>query len=522
MSLFPVPTDYTDKDFEALRARVFHLIAQVFPTWTETTRANFSNILVESFCFTSDVNSFYQDQQARNTRWGTADQRYALIALAKLISYELETAHAATVELTFSIATIAADDVTIPAGTRVKTADLLYPVYFTLLAEAVIPQGSLNVTGDAEHSEAFVDDFIATGVRDEEFVLSQVPFLDGSQSVVIGPATWTEVDNFLDSASTDQHYILFVDQNDRATIRTGDGTNGVVPTPGAAVAITYKTGGGETGNVEADTLTKLVNPPTTDDSGNPITLTVNNVSAASGGIARETIAQARVRAPRSLRVLNRAVTRTDFEDLAVQVQGVARALMLTRNEDVVIPEAKGWLYIVPVGGGTPTGTLKDEVYDFINDNYPTMLTFSWDVKDPVYWAIDITAYIYLETDAVAATVGQAVLTELRSYFSPLQDDGTPNLQINFGFYYKDSDGDPEPQISWSVIHNLINDVTGVRKMGTPADAEGMTLYGRDPGDPFAAGTSDDVTLLVRQFPVGGKITLWNGDTSTKILDEVQI
>ena len=58
---------------------------------------------------------------------------------------------------------------------------------------------------------------------------------------------FTEVDSFLDSGPNDRHFLVRVDQNDRATLRFGDGRNGLPPS--GTVTVRYKTGGGTSGNV---------------------------------------------------------------------------------------------------------------------------------------------------------------------------------------------------------------------------------------------------------------------------------
>lgn len=510
MSILPSSADYTDKDFEAINRRLELLLKQVFPAWTDFERASFGNILKECFAFATDVLTFYQDQQAAETRWGTAQLRSSIIELARLISYELSGAVAATGDIVFTLGRVLAGDVSIPAGTVIKTVGS-NPVKFQTLSAVTITSGNLTSASVAfEQSESQTDNYSATGEQSEEFVLSQTPFLDGSLGLTIGGDTWTKVDNFLESTATDKHYVVLVDEEDQATARTGDGTNGAVPTLGAAVVATYKTGGGVAGNVEANTIVK-VEGSFTDTLGTTVSVTCDNAAAASGGVARETVAEAQVNAPASLRVLNRTIARTDWEDLAIQVSGVARALMLTKVEDTTIPEeGYGYLFVVPDGGGTPSTVLKQAVEDYINDGFPIPLNFNWETADPVYSTINIVAYVYLESGATETGVETLVLAALREYFSPSNTDGTPNTEIDFGYNYKDEAGSPEPLISLSHIGNLVeqgtdnNPVTGIRRLGTPGDGEGITLN----------ASQDDVDLTLRQFPTGGTLTLYNGDTAT--------
>lgn len=504
MSLLPSAADYTDKDFASMNRRLELLLQQVFPAWTDFNRSSFGNILKECFCFAMDVLTFYQDQQAAETRWSTATLRSSIIELATLINYTLDGATAATADVIFSIPNPLPGDVPIPIGTVVRTRGAS-PIRFQTLAATTITSG--NTTSAAvsvEQSEAQDDTYTATGEKSEEFVLSQTPFLDGSEVVVIAGDTWTKVDNFLDSTATDKHYIVLVDEEDQATIRAGDGTLGAVPALGAAVAVDYKTGGGTTGNVEANTIVQ-VEGSFSDSLGNSTSITSDNAAAATGGVARESVAEARVNAPASLRVLNRAIARTDWEDLARSVAGIGRALMLTKAEDTTIPEyGLGYLFLVPDGGGTPSAALKTEVEDYINDNFPIPLNFTWQPEDPSYKTINIVAYVYLEPDATEAAVETAVLAALQAFFAPTNDDGTPNTEVDFGYNYKDLVGDPDPKVALSTIYNIIHDTTGIRRLGTPADGEGLTLN----------AVQDDVDLTLRQFPQGGTLTLYNGDSST--------
>jgi len=504
MTTLPTPADYTDKDFEALNRRLELLLQAVFPAWTDFNRSSFGNILKELFAFALDVLTYYQDQQAGETRWGTATLRKSVIELARLINYTLGSASAATVDVTLTMPRVLPGDVIIPAETVVKTVGS-DPVRFHTLSDVTITAGGLTSAAvSAKHSDVQQDAFTAKGEASEEFVLTQRPYLDDSESVTIAGSPWTQVDNFLDSGPTDKHYIVLVDAEDIATFRVGDGTNGLIPTLGDAVTVDYETGGGTSGNVEAGTLVK-VEGSFSDAFGNPTTLTANNASAAAGGTNRETVSEAKVAAPRSLRVLNRAIARTDWEDLAIQVPGIGRALMLTKVEDPTLgAEGKGYLFLVPDTGGTPSAALKTAVEDYINDNFPIPLNFVWEARDPVYNTIDVVAYVYLSTNATESAVETSVLADLRALFAPVNDDGTPNEEIDFGYNYKDAAGDPEPKVALDKIANILHDTIGVRRLGTPGDGEGVTLNAAE----------DDVDLALREFPEGGTLTLINGDTGS--------
>ena len=103
MSLLPTTVDYTDKDFDALRARLIALVRSVFPDWTDFEVAGFGNVLIELYAFVGDVLTFYQDNLARESRLVTATQRKNVMALAQMLGYRLQGARAATAEVELTL-----------------------------------------------------------------------------------------------------------------------------------------------------------------------------------------------------------------------------------------------------------------------------------------------------------------------------------------------------------------------------------------------------------------------------------
>lgn len=510
MALLPSQIDYTDHDGDSLRTRAYNLVRSVFPTWTDENISAFGNILVELFTLLiGDHLTYYLDSQGREAFLLSATQRKNILAIAKALGYQPATATAATADETFTLAAAAANDVTFPAGTVVSTAEVTGAVEFQLLNALTITAGNTSATGSVENSTNQTDVFTATGLANEEFVLTATPFLDGSLQAVNGPYTFTvpSANNFLDSTASDKHITYVVNQNDVATVRGGNGTNGALFVAGD-ITFTYKTGGGSVGNVDKDTITKI-NGSFSDVLGNPVTVTVNNANAASGGADRESNEEIRKNAPESLRALTRTVAREDFEIHAKKIGGVARALMLSSNEDSGIPANNGILFIVPTGaaGSLPSSALKDEVKaqfvevsGYPDPPYPSLLTFAFTVQDPVYLTVNVETIVYLTQTAVAATVKTAITDALTDYFALNNDDDTENTNVDFGFNIKNADGEPAGEIAWSDVFNVIRDVSGVRKVDD--GPLGLLLN----------GARSSLAIGIRQFPVLGTVKIVNGAT----------
>ena len=501
IGLLAEQADFTDKDFDALRLRLQSLIRSVFPDWTDFNIANFGNLLIEAFAFVGGVITFYQDNQALETRWVTATQRRNLLHLTDLIGFRPNTTAAATVDLSVTV-TGAVGDVVFKAGEVIaSTEEVTDPISFQLLADfTFIPATSPNpFTASFENSETVDELFEATGLPFQEVRLTQTPFIDATLAITAQNGVYTEVDDFLASESTDLHFRTEVDQNDRVTVIFPDGNQGQIPV--GTIEFIYKVGGGKAGEVEAGTITKL-EQSFADEFGNAVTVTVTNAIKASGGQDRQNVKQIQEAAPLSLRALTRSVAREDFEINALRLAGVARALMLTSNEDA-IPENTGILFIIPTSGGLPSSTLKAQVLaQFIGDDppFPSTLTFDVLVQDPVFLTINVSAVVFL-AQAITATVARtAIETALADFFALQNADGTTNTKVDFGFNLKSADGTPADEIAWSDVHNIVRDLPEIRKVDP--STIGFLLN----------GLRDNVTIARREFPILGTVSLINGAT----------
>lgn len=499
MALLPPNRDFTDKDFDALRVRLIALVKSVFPGWSDFEVAGFGNLLIEMYAFVGDVITFYLDNQARESRLVTATQRKNVIALARMLGYKASGAKAANAQVFFSLASIPVMDVTIPAGTVVRTKEVTEPVRFQLLADVAIPAASDPpvATGVVEASVSRTQLFDARGLADLDILLDYAPYLDGSAEVSAANGGYTEVESLLGSGPDDRHFLVLVDQNDRATLRFGNGRNGTPPV--GTIHVTYKTGGGAAGNVEAGSIA-VVEGAFTDAHGSPVQVSVTNPEPAFGGTERQSMAAIKVLAAEGLRTLTRTVTREDFEIGARRVPGVARALMLTRNEDPSIDENCGILFIVPEGGGEPPQALEDAVLQQVTEVHPHTLTFQVAVQAPVYRSVNVEARIYLRQGANPVEVREAVKRALQQMFQVSLPDGTPNLAIDFGFNVKDALGHPAAEVAWSDVFNTVRDTDGIRKMGDRH------------GDFKLNGVPADVRLGSKEFPVLGDVVLIDGDS----------
>ena len=537
MSILPQNSDYTSKDFDALKLRLEALIRSVFPTWTDHEVANFGNLLSEMYCFVGDVLCFNQDNNARESRIGTATQRRNLIALAKLVDYIPSLAEPATVDETFTGIGLVAN-VDIPAGTilRTKSAD---SIQFQLLSPVHLTPGSPTAVGTIENSMTQEQTHEGDGKADQKVTLDAYPFLSAVSVVGAFSGQWSQVENFLLSGSADKVFAVSVDNNDKATITFGNGTSGAVPSD--VITITYKTGGGTVGNVEQASIEKI-DGPILDVVSNLVTIEVTNLSAATGGVDRETLESIKVSAPRSIKNPTSSIARTDYEDNALSlVPGLTRALMLTRNEMSIIPYNAGRLYVVPTGNaevppapGFPSAKLLQQVRAvFLSDTQgraprPAPATFALQTIGATYLDFALQVRVYLTRSAAATAdtklaVKNAAMEAIIAYFNPLLSNGTANPAINFGYYLRQARANPLStygQIPLSDLQDVIRDVPGILKLGSNDADFVITTNTEDPDLTITAidsGVHRDIDLNDFWFPRFATLLLIDGDTNLALV-----
>jgi hypothetical protein len=153
-----------------------------------------------------------------------------------------------------------------------------------------------------------------TGSADQACTLVHRPVLAGTERIEVeevgGWTAWESVDGFEASGEDSRHYVL---DPEAGTVRFGNGLRGRAPQIGERIRATaYQWGGGVAGNVGAKAIARV------NGFGQ---LKASNPLPAGGGAEGEAIAAALERIPGEFRRHDRAVTASDFQELALQTPG---------------------------------------------------------------------------------------------------------------------------------------------------------------------------------------------------------
>lgn len=427
MTTTSLPTiDYTSRDYASFRASMLAYASTNFPEWKGAANNDpndFGVMLIEMFAYQGDILSYYIDRLANESFLSTATQRSSVLSHAALLSYTPRSATAATA--TMSITVTAPNGVVLPAGFQVSTTpdEGFEPIVFELLADLTFPANAAPQTLTATVAEGLTveDEIVGTscGDLDATFTLSQTPVIADSVIVRVverpdDPGqVWFAVNNLLDVAATDNAYSYQVGDNDSLTIRFGDGVSGRVPPRGAVIHARYRVGGGTDGNVDAGTITEVVNPSDIllPAGGSPPVITVVNDDDASGGTDSESLESIRENVPRSLRTAQRAVSLVDFEALALNVPQV----QIAKAKAVGQVYTNITLFIAPPGGAIPTTAQLNAVVDYFAGKKMAGVTVV--AATPTYVPIDLELEVIVDSRYNQSLVRQLIQTSMEDLLS---------------------------------------------------------------------------------------------------------
>ena len=384
---------------------------------TDYSEGNILIIILSLFAAIAEVLHYYVDNMARETFLPTARRYDSVVKHGALVDYHARAAIAATVDVILS-RSITGNSIgaklTIPQGTLftdssgnswLSARDVTWYSNVTTCKVPIIQHEKYTAS-------ALNNMVIPTGDR-VIIHLGTLPngkyYEQGSMSLQIGGETWVLVDTFAKSKPTDKHFMVSVDEALNPYIMFGDGTFGKKPAAGAKITnvVFYLTNGTQ-GNVKSNTITSVpsvIFSSITD-------ATVSNAYDAGGGSNYENFTMLKEHIPLSVKTLGVAITKEDFESLAMLVDGVNKA-----KADYECGR-KLTVYISSDGGAVASSELINRVYNLLSQRAPmtTWLKVKSAGKVQIILEMDVTGKKSYKT----AEIQTQILTALYNAYSPEQ------------------------------------------------------------------------------------------------------
>lgn len=394
---------------------------------TDYSEGNILIIILSLFAAIAEVLHYYVDNMARETFLSTARRYDSVVKHGALVDYHARSAIAATVDVILS-RSITGNSIgaklTIPQGTLftdqsgnswLSARDVTWYSNVTTCKVPIIQHEKYTTS-------ALNNMVIPTGDR-VQLNLGTLPngkyYEHGSMSLQIGGESWVLVETFAKSKPTDKHFMVSVDESLNPYIMFGDGTFGKKPAAGAKITnvVFYLTNGSQ-GNVKSNTITSVpsvISSSITD-------ATVSNAYDAGGGSNYENFTMLKEHIPLSVKTLGVAITKEDFESLAMLVDGVNKA-----KADYECGR-KLTVYISPDGGAVASSELISRVYNLLSQRAPmtTWLKVKSAGKVQIILEMDVTGKKSYKT----AEIQTQILTALYNAYSPEQAEIGGSVRVS--------------------------------------------------------------------------------------------
>jgi hypothetical protein len=244
--------------------------------------------------------------------------------------------------------------------------------------------GSNTIIVAAKQQKTITSVLVGTITSSDDFsdypIDGYTNILKDSISLNIDGLAWTRVDNFDDSDYDDRHFTLIYQSSGKCRIGFGSGDgissgNGMKPTQNSNIYATFAVTEGLTGRMDVGEITINLG------GDNDISTITNNGS--EGGNDSESVASIIRNARGNVRLRNMVWSVEDLETAARSASSsVIKALGISNTPSV----GEATIYIVPSGGGALTGTLDDDVRDYVTEltqfgAMPVTVSGTW--YDPV-------------------------------------------------------------------------------------------------------------------------------------------
>lgn len=319
--------DFSALDFEALRRANLEYVKTYYPNdFNDFVLSNGFIMFMEIVSATGNILSERSDIIADEAFLPTAQTRKSVSQHLELIGQRLKRATSAVVEIECTLSSLTSFDVSIPAGLsfNVTAPDGSVSTYELFRApndyssNIVIPRGKRGIIAyavEGKFGSPIVE--LSSGEPSQFIDILADNVLDDPIEVVVASGedstTWNRVDFLEEGKGNSEIYeVDFLD--DRARIKFGDGTTGKIPIAGQNITVIYRTGGGVRGRIGIGAIDET--RPIAQDGFATQNVSFRNANPSRGGQDRESLDNAKKRAPNTFATHNNAATSEDYANIA--------------------------------------------------------------------------------------------------------------------------------------------------------------------------------------------------------------
>ena len=379
------------------------------------------SVLLDMLAYNTYYNSFYLNMVASEAFLTTAQKRNSVINLASSLNYVPRSTTSASITGTLLLTVAnAPTSVTIPEFTEFNGSidgvsyKFLNVNSKTIFSSAGVFSDSITLKEGTLITTRYT---VVSADADQRFLIPNSKIDTTTLNVTVlnsavdsTTRTFTPSENLVELDSTSLVYFIQETEDGLYELKFGDDIFGTALDNGNILVIRYLVSNGALAN-DINALTY------SDTITNVTAATFTAADPATGGSARETVAQIKFNAPKSYEAQNRAVTAEDYKALLLS-QATVDSVVVWGGEDNDPPTyGKVFIAIKPTTGLVLTATEKLNLISSVI-NPKKILTVQTEIVDPEYIYIKIEATIKYDakkTSLSSDTISNLVSDTIKAY-----------------------------------------------------------------------------------------------------------
>jgi len=427
--------DFSALDFTMARRAIIEYIKTYWPDdFNDFIASNGMMMLTEIVAAEVGKIALRGDILANESFIGTAKTERAVVNHLALINQKIRRQTPAIVDIEISVDQPTFTDVVVTPGLSFTTNGIdqqvvTYEVYRApndWTSNIVIPAGKRGVVAwGLEGQFASPVTVTSAGGTNQRFTIDEPNVLEEPifVTVTVGSTEeeWTVITEPIERYGPNDKVVEAIFIGDSVTFRFGDDITGMSPPSGAQIQFRYRVGGGIRGRIgvgRVDSARPITPLPPANAS---VSVRFRNISASSGGADKESLANAKRRAPREFATQRSIVTAEDYAQIASTFShpvygSVSKAIATIRTG---LNANRIEIYVLAEGPdnipAAPNAGLKAGLETYFSDL--NVLTDHVVVLDGSVKAIDIDMNVVVGRNADASVVKQRVEAAITNFFN---------------------------------------------------------------------------------------------------------
>ena len=423
--------DFSSLDYNSGLQSVFEYIKTYYPDifndFSDNSGVVMLSEIVSIVCAKLGLRG---DLLAKNNYVGLVTDEKAMSELISLIGQTMKRQTPSTVEVEVSLQNAMSSDLSIKPKTTIQVSDDVYYELFKAPGDytndIIIPAGKRGVIALGVEGQFAADKVIVSdGAINQTYTISDSNILEDPLFVYVAtndstvPVKWKIVKDPIEMYQASDKVVEARFKGDNLILRFGDGVTGAIPESGDTITVQYRKGGGVKGRIGNGQIdTSITITPTNGFASVPVRF--RNLVPSRGGLDKETVSQARRRAPKEASIHKNIVTPDDYLIASTGYShpvfgSIAKALATTKtslNANVVE------LHVLALGDSgalsAPSNGLKNGLKTYIESLCPN--TTEIRVLDGKNRLIDLDMSIIISRNSDSVIVKNNVQSVINNFF----------------------------------------------------------------------------------------------------------